>query len=249
MLHQGRYVLRQTEPAAGLLAGLLTLLVAAVAIGCGDGCAYPHSRLDPVPRVMGHQFDTAVRVEMLCLDHDPFLDMIAPQIGAGVGSGVIVDARHVLTAHHVIDCPYMPDVHVVLADGRRLRVAVEKEWRDSDVARLVIASGDTFGNIPPPPTSSPGIGAGVCAAPSFPKHEGICGQVEHVTENTCSAGAKRWCHDIELVMEVHGGNSGSPIYDAGGSLVGLVTGVGLDPDTRQETITAYGHTLPKDVMP
>jgi hypothetical protein len=159
--------MHESEPAAfGLLAGLCVLLVAAVTLACGGGCAH-YTRLDPQPRLMGHQFTTAVAVEALCINHDPFEDMTMPEIQGGKGSGVVIDARHVLTALHVVMCPYMADVHVVLADGKRIRMHVEKEWPDFDVARLVIASAGSFGPIAPPVLRKPTEGA-VCAAVSWP---------------------------------------------------------------------------------
>jgi S1-C subfamily serine protease len=206
---------------------------------------------------MGHQLDTAVRVDVRCSFGAPPAEMLEREeqspfpegfhIGKR-GSGVIIDARHVLTAEHVVSCPDLPEVEVTLANGKHMRLNVEAEWRGRDIARLVIASADTFGDIPPPPMSAPRTDA-VCAAPSTPTAEGTCGTVEQTyTEPQCQGSMlQHWCYDVALTLRVLPGNSGAPLYDTNGTLVGIVTGGQFNKDGP--TGEGFASSLPKDVMP
>ena len=205
-----------TEPAAaGLLAGLMVLLFAAVAIGCGNGCV-PYSRLPGTVRTHLQQLDTVVKVESLCITDDPFTNGGVFKASGGTGSGVILDARHVLTAAHVVDCSYLPDVHVITASGKRMRAVVTRENDQTDLALLELASADTFGDIAPPVIGPrPIVGDSICKLQAVPTRGGDCGPV---TDLTAEPG-----NDVQHGARVEHGNSGGPVYDAEGRLVGITT--------------------------
>lgn len=216
-----RYQGIQTEPAAlGLLAGLGVLLLAAIALGCGDGCAYPH--LPATPRMLDAQGDTVVEVQMLCVGADPFVSDGQINLGGGMGTGVILDARHVLTADHVVACPYLPDVHVITVTGRRLRVVVTREDASNDLALLELASADSFGAISPPMIGPrPHVGDSICKLEAVPARGGDCGTVTDLRDSADS--------DVGHTAPTHHGNSGGPVYDTEGRLIGITTEL-LPPD-------------------
>jgi hypothetical protein len=199
---------------------LFVVLVCALAVCCS------FARIPGRPRPRAVQASTAVSVEVLCVDADPFVTSADPfQIYGGHGSGVIVDARHVLTAFHVARCPYLPDVHVVTADGRRYHVLVRREWRREDVALLEIADASSFGPIAPPVIASPATRASICASPSYPMRMWSCGAVDELRDALTDEDLPKMpgtrYGDVSVAMLVVPGNSGAPVYDEVGRLVGL----------------------------
>jgi S1-C subfamily serine protease len=212
----------ETEPAAfGILAGLGVLLVAAIALGCGEGCAR-YTTLPSAPRQLDTQGDTVVEVETLCVVDDPFEHDGKIEIGGGMGTGVMLDGRHVLTADHVVACGYLPDVHVVTSTGRRLRMVVRREDPSTDLALLEIASGDTFGAIAPPIIGPrPHVGDTICKLEAVPARGGDCGTVTDLRDTADS--------DVGHDAPTHHGNSGGPVYDPQGRLIGITTEL-LMPD-------------------
>lgn len=231
---------------------MLLVLAFAVTLAVGGCVRYP--RLAAAPRPLVAQASYAVLVEFMCINVDPFLgdeDRPPPSpdefVFGGRGSGVIIDARHVLTAYHVAGgCPYLYDAHVILPSGKRLRMVVEKEWRDSDVVRLEIRSADSFGPIAPPPVREARVGDVVCSQVAFPSRGGHCGSVIERTPSVCFTG-RHACVDMRMQLPADSGNSGGGIY-LDGALIGLVTATEIGDDGKPDGIAA-GHSLPKDVMP
>ncbi len=210
---------RSTEPLAfGFLAGsiffLIMLCIAQFA------CARPVPGY-PTVRPLNAQAANAVRIEAMCVDSDPFMNGGSFDMSGGYGSGVLIDNHHVLTANHVIECPFLPDIHVITADGRRRRAVVDETWADRDVARLVTIE-DIDGVDPvmlaPPPTP----GEVVCSAAAFPKRGGFCGPVAFFNDH------RQW--NLGFFALVVPGNSGSGLYDGDGALVGIVTARRLDTE-------------------
>jgi S1-C subfamily serine protease len=213
-------------------ANLLLLASAALAFVALAGCAHVQYRPGMV-RDRDTQARTAVRVEVLCVHEDPFLAADgSTHVGGGWGSGVIVDARHVVTAYHVAHCPYLPDVHVVLADGSRRRMVVRREWQQADVALLELADAGSFGPVIPPRVALAGDEETICTATSWPRRGFNCGKVEAVWDELSDQDLKDHpgtrFGDIRCALLVEAGNSGSPVYDEHGNLLGIaVDGDGM----------------------
>lgn len=196
----------ETEPGAwGLLAGMIVLLLGLLV---NASCAHA-SRLDPSGP--DAHYDAAVEITALCALPD------GRQV-AWYGSGVIVDATHLLTAGHVAETEGLPCVFTAeLSNGkthlvRPLHVLASS---DVDLATMEILSFvETFPAQPVRYGPAPRLGDGVCTATAHPRREYKCGQVMR------SKGSQPG--DIRINFVVEPGNSGSALYNARGELVGIV---------------------------
>lgn len=175
------------------------------------GCArLPH--VDPEPRDHSTMRASTVRVDVRCGFFDDVLESTA--------TGVIISERHVLTAAHAVRCTEIPTVHVTYltpdGDERRLRMvvthddAVYGEWQD--IARMEVASAENFGVRIAPPLISPGWPKDISYYPVE-----WCAYLR--SGEACGEGSYR---EYTLQAQVRPGDSGSPVYDEKGRLVGLV---------------------------
>jgi len=173
---------------------LMVIVIAALAylaVGCVHAPTYPAA-----PRDRAHREAALVKLEVRCGDLPAGGELVAASGRALYG--VMVGPRHALTAWHGVACADIPRVVATLSDGHRVFMAVEKEWPDDDVARLVVATAEWFEIAPP--TVAP------------PKHG-----------------------EVELRTTVKG-DSGSPVYDFDGNLVGIITNVAF---ANGKDIAAY----------
>lgn len=209
----------ETKPSVcGFLAAIYFLF--AVALCLSASCAYT-IRTPATARHLKDQGAHTVKVEVFCIDKDPFI-IGSVHMSGGHGSGVVIDNRHVLTAGHVIACQYLSDVHVVFENGKRYRVVVEKEWKTHDVARLELASADSFNPADSPQIAQiPLAGETLCSSTGYPERGGNCGPVTSTGLDHCGNG---WCYDTRFEARSAPGNSGSPVYDEFGALVAILTG-------------------------
>lgn len=129
----------------------------------------------------------------------------------GMGSGVIVGPRHVVTALHVVACP-IPGAFIAAGDdvyfaGRD--IALEQH----DIARLELVEDDPRA-LPydgKPAVADAVIGEGACVYAPVPERKISCGKVTGVNATTVAVDAA-----------IRKGNSGSGTYNERGELVGIV---------------------------
>ena len=175
-------------------------------------------------RTVGKQWDSAVAIQVSCL--------AGPTFG---GSGVIIDDTHVLTAYHVVqenwdanrrkrdadgnhikeDWQHCNDQTIIIheVDGSEHEVYVEKQSSSWDIASLRLKTpGVKFSDKPPVFGPSPLLGEAVCVVSLLPDRWRRCGSAQ--PPNTGM---------IRADVTVEHGNSGSPVYDSAGRLVGIVT--------------------------
>lgn len=161
----------------------------------------------------------AVRIDVVC---DSGLEK--------TGSGVVIDAQHVLTAAHVVDCP---GHYTIGGDtSQPVEMYLDAFSVDADVARLVTH----VAVLPVRPASRIGyVGEGdiVCAADAFPERTWACGVVRGVVDGKI----------IHTATTVHG-NSGSGLYDVHGVLVGIV--VECHTPSLDELLESTRKGLPAD---
>lgn len=232
---------------ACLTVAVAIALIALVEVTSGCGMV---RYVPPHLRSIADQELTAVSVSSSCVLNDPTLQPgESPdlphdhftQLWGRIGSGVIVDERHVLTAYHITTCPDFPAVDVVLSDGRHFFMAVQKEDEGADLALLVISSADYFHvNVAPPIVAGPPVaGDALCVAAAYPRREWHCGFVDSVHDDARGP-------DVELIASSKKGNSGGASYDSLGRLVGISS---LGSKTNQEWVGITSLSKHMEIFP
>lgn len=132
----------------------------------------------------------------------------------GRGSGVVISAHHVLTAHHVVDCG--GDVAVLTIDpgnGAAYEATTELVMPVRDIARLELKVSLAKYSSPIKIGPRPEIGERVCESSAVPRWLYRCGEVQpNHTDSTY----------IYVGFMAEFGNSGSGVY-VDGKLVGLLS--------------------------
>ena len=143
-----------------------------------------------------------------------------------VGSGFIYDSEgHVLTAHHVIGD--LEEIYVIISDGRVFAASLVGSCAFSDVAVLKL---DGAPGVAPPAMSDSSqikIGDPVAAIGSpFDLADslstGIVSQVNRFTEIEYDTQSRSVPNLIQFDAAVNFGNSGGPLFDSAGGVIGLV---------------------------
>lgn len=203
----------ETEPHAyGFLAGLIVMLIGVVA-ACASCASAIRVHTTGVPRTGPQQLSDTYRVTTWCInDADP-------ETGVGIsrqgGSAVMIDAHHLLTALHVVQCSEgTAAVTVVSPDGHHYDARVQREWDDKDVAALYIHLALPGGDVAIGPM--PKAGDGICTQIAHPAFGAVCGEVTSVEPLRPEA-------DIVHTAATEHGHSGGGAYDSEGRLVGIVT--------------------------
>jgi hypothetical protein len=186
---------------------------------CLAGCSlFPLHHVDPAPRAAGAQDGTIVRVDVDCVTEAPFktgepddphqFDSDIEWYPHRVATGVVVSERHVLTVAHAVRCPDIPTAVITLPNGKQWLVEVTIDAQmfgdGTDLARLeLIGDADRFGlGVAPPRLAR--IGDRACV---LTRRGRACGDL----------------HGPYVDAPTYKGDSGSPVYDMGGDLIGLVT--------------------------
>lgn len=138
----------------------------------------------------------------------------------GSGSGVLVDATHVLTAYHVVDCEdwpavkLSPHVKIITASGLELDTFYNRFDGERDLAELRVKN--PVVDVPAVTVARAYKGELVCATTATPTRSMLCGAVKkHLDQRSHG--------DFELAgTSVWFGNSGGGVWNAKGELLGLV---------------------------
>ena len=143
-----------------------------------------------------------------------------------VGSGFIYDNEaHVVTAYHVVEA--LSEIYVILPDGRVSRATVNGSCPYSDVAVLTLD--DKLDIEPVPLADSAGVRVGEPVAAignPFDLEEtittGIVSQVNRQAEIENNAQTRLISNLIQFDAAVNYGNSGCPLLNSEGEVIGLV---------------------------
>ncbi|MBV9125664.1 MAG: trypsin-like peptidase domain-containing protein [Planctomycetes bacterium] len=184
------------------------------------------THVDPHPRSPDRQRATVVRVYSTCVTQAPFktgepgdphqfdedIEWIAPRWS----TGVILSEKHVATAGHATSCPDFPGVAVKLPDGRHFRMDEDRNdlmFSDGkeDRARLVLVGAyDRFeiGAVPPY-LGVAHLGDMLCA--QYYGRDEACGVFDPINGH------------LGFDAPSTSGDSGAPVYNQDGELVGIVT--------------------------
>jgi S1-C subfamily serine protease len=179
------------------------------------GCAYT-ARL---PRNHQQQIATTVTIEEGCVTGDIYGAIYGHVANLHFefqsGTGIILDGRHVLTAYHVVNCSGIKIITVKLFDDQELTAHYYSGDKINDLAVLEIGNEVEVGPMVMPALAKVDIGEYVCQVSARPNKDRICGKI---TQFTTISGQ----NVKDNIKTVHG-NSGAPVYDSGGQLVGVVT--------------------------
>lgn len=143
-----------------------------------------------------------------------------------VGSGFIYNSEgHVLTAHHVI--AQMDEIYAIFSDGSVFPASVVGSCAVSDVAVLELDSDFVFKTPVVSDSSALRIGDPVAAIGSpFNLAEslntGVVSQINRFVDIEYDTQVRWVSNLIQFDAAVNSGNSGGPLFDSDGSIIGLV---------------------------
>ncbi len=138
--------------------------------------------------------------------------------GLGTGSGFLVGDDRLITNHHVVDGA--AELEVNLYDGRTIRATVDGVLRADDVGIVRLAAGSDLPDPLDVAATNPAAGTSVRAL-GFP-----LGGKYTVTEGSVTrerAGIVNGMPRLEFTAPVNHGNSGGPLVNLKGEVVGIVT--------------------------
>lgn len=146
----------------------------------------------------------------------------APQ-GEAIGSGFVVDAEGlVVTNAHVVDGA--DEVSVKLGDGRELPATVVGRDRATDLAVLRLEGSAPFASVEWGDSAQVRVGEDVVAVGS-PFGLGNTVTKGIVSGRGRSIGAGPFDDFLQIDAPINSGNSGGPLFDASGRVVGINTAI------------------------
>jgi S1-C subfamily serine protease len=160
----------------------------------------------------------------------------------GLGSGVVINARGaVLTALHVVEGARQ--IHVRFADGTQATARVASTRPDSDIAVL---QPDRLPEIVVPAVmaGAPQVGDDVFAVGNpLGLEASLTAGVVSAHDRSVRTDANRSLDNlIQFDAAVNPGNSGGPLLNRGGQVVGIVTG--LANPSKQDYFIGIGFAVP-----
>ncbi len=164
------------------------------------------------------------------------------------GTGVVVtDQGEIMTANHVVDGA--TSITLTFADGTRSSGTITTQDASKDIA--VVTADQPPANIPPAVLGNPGSMAIGSDAYIVGNPFGLYGSLSAGVVSGLDRSFKR--QDTGQVMQgliqvdaaVNPGNSGGPLLDANGAVVGIVTAL-INP-TKQDVFIGIGLAVPIDV--
>jgi S1-C subfamily serine protease len=182
------------------------------------GCAYTQK----LPRNFHDQNSTTVRVETACIMGGPYglIDHQKVEFDLHMfsGTGVQLDGRHVLTAYHVVTCDDGRTLWVKLANDKRYEAHLYAKDEVHDLAILEIETDDEINVIQP--VIADFDYRDICIVTAQPIKTRKCGRALQVIKDPEKDVPDR---NVIVTIKVEPGNSGAPIYDSAGRLVGIIT--------------------------
>jgi S1-C subfamily serine protease len=165
-----------------------------------------------------------------------------------LGSGVIIDDQgDILTALHVV--ADATDVQVTFADGTQSSAEVTTKQADNDIA--VLSADKLPQEVVPAVLGNPNamhVGDEVYAVGNpFGLYSSMsAGVISGFGRSFQAVGSTQKLHGlIQIDAAVNPGNSGGPLLNRGGQVIGIITGI-LNP-TDQDVFIGIGFAVPIDV--
>lgn len=158
---------------------------------------------------------------------------VATQQGGSQGSGVIIDDEgNVVTNNHVVAGAGEGEVRVTLSDGRILAASIVGTDPTTDLAviRLDDAPDDltpaAFGNSDEVTVGEPVLAVGNPLGLANTATTGIVSAVDRpVSTSEQGGGAPVVTNAIQIDAAVNPGNSGGPLFDARGRVIGITSSI------------------------
>jgi S1-C subfamily serine protease len=165
-----------------------------------------------------------------------------------LGSGVIIDDQgDILTALHVV--ANATDIQVTFADGTQSSAKVTTSQADNDIA--VLSAVQLPQELVPAVLGNPNamrVGDEVYAVGNpFGLYSSMsAGVISGINRSFQAVGSTQKLNGlIQIDAAVNPGNSGGPLLNRGGQVIGIITGI-LNP-TDQDVFIGIGFAVPIDV--
>ncbi len=175
-------------------------------------------------------------------------DNVDEENGFGVGSGVVINSdAEILTALHIVDGA--DEIQVAFVDGTRTSAVLTSASPDSDIAVLTpavlpdLVQPGTIGSASAMRVGDEVFAVGNPFGLAGSMSAGVVSGFEREFEPPDRDQPLRGL--IQFDAAVNPGNSGGPLVDRRGQVVGIVTGL-INP-TAQEVFIGIGFAVPIDV--
>jgi len=176
------------------------------------------------------------------------VDITAKSASTATGTGFVIDTNgHIVTAAHVVDGA--GSISVKLQDGTTRTATVLGKDDATDIAVLKIdASGLTLHPLTLGSSSGIDVGTQVAAIgdPFGYDRSLSTGIVSGVDRTIQAPNGFTVAHAIQTDAAVNPGNSGGPVLDANGSVIGIVDQIATDGSAQQSS--GVGFAVPIDLV-